>query len=72
MIDFDHATDEDRARAKSLAETAGWRQRGFAYIHPTRGSYLVKDMDGWIDLCDIDGIDWTVRATGQGADTDER
>ncbi len=27
MADFDHATDQDRARAKRLAEQAGWRQK---------------------------------------------
>lgn len=58
MTDFDHATDADKARAKSLAEAAGWRQRGFRYCHPTRGNYLVKDMDGWIDLCGNEGIIW--------------
>ena len=61
MTDFCHATNEDLARAKRLAEQAGWRQRGFLYSHPIRGNYLVKDMDGWIDLCDNEGIDWTVR-----------
>lgn len=58
MTDFDHATDDDRARAKALAEAAGWRQMGFRYCHPTRGNYLVRDMDGWIDLCDNEGIEW--------------
>ena len=56
-MDFDHATDEDRARAKMLAEKAGWRQRGFLYSHPERGNYRVSDMDGWLDLCDNEGID---------------
>ncbi|PDT71758.1 hypothetical protein CO683_00945 [Bradyrhizobium ottawaense] len=58
MTDFDHATEVDIARAKALAEAAGWRQCGFRYTHPTRGSYLVKDMDGWIDLCGNEGIIW--------------
>lgn len=62
-MDFDHATDADRARAKALAEAAGWRQRGFRYCHPTRGNYLVMDMDGWIDLCDNEGIDRTEPST---------
>lgn len=61
MSDFDHATDEDHARAKALAEQAGWRQRGFLYSHPTRGNYRVSDMDGWIDLCDNEGIEWEGR-----------
>lgn len=59
MADFDHATDQDRARAKRLAKRVGWRQRGFLYSHATRGNYRVSDMDGWIDLCDREGIDWT-------------
>ncbi len=58
MTDFDHATEADKARAKALAEAAGWRQRGFFYNHPTRGNYRVSDMDGWIDLCDNEGIIW--------------
>jgi hypothetical protein len=60
---FDTATDADRARAKMLAEKEGWRQHGFRYTHPTRGTYLVKDMDGWIDLCDNEGIEWVESAT---------
>lgn len=60
MTDFDHATDADKARAKMLAERKGWRQHGFRYVHPTRGVYSVKDMDGWIDLCDNEGIRWDV------------
>jgi hypothetical protein len=57
-MDFDHATDLDRARARTLAENAGWRRQGSSYVHPTRGRYRVKDMDGWIDLCDNEAIDW--------------
>ncbi len=58
MTDFDHATYADMARAKKLAREAGWQQKGFLYSHPSRGNYLVKDMDGWIDLCDNEGIIW--------------
>jgi hypothetical protein len=58
VTDFDHATEADKARAQALAEAAGWRQQGSRYTHPTLGSYLVSDMDGWIDLCDNEGIEW--------------
>ncbi len=53
-----HVTLGRVADAKALAEAAGWRQRGFLYSHPTRGNYRVSDMDGWIDLCDNEGIIW--------------
>lgn len=59
MTDFDHATDQDRARAKMLAEKMGWRRRGTVYTHATRGNYLASSLDGWIDVCDTEGIDWT-------------
>lgn len=71
-MDFDHATDADRARAKALAEAAGWRQQGFRYVHPTRGNYLTKDMDGWIDLCDNEGIDWVAPSDAVNASAEAR
>jgi hypothetical protein len=58
MTDSDHATDTDKERARLAAQNAGWWRQGNRYSHPTRGHYLVKDMDGWIDLCDNEGIDW--------------
>lgn len=63
FVDFDHATEEHIKKAKAAAERAGWRQHGFRYTHPTHGSYLVKDMDGWYDLCGNEGIEWWRHAT---------
>jgi hypothetical protein len=56
-MDFDRATDADRATAKKMAEQAGWQQQGFRYVRRS-GRYVCKAYDGWIDLCDNEGIEW--------------
>ena len=61
MTDFDHATDADRARAETRAKADGWKRQGFRYVHTSGRWYLARDLGGdWIDLCDNEGIDWTL------------
>lgn len=61
MTDFDHAMDIDRKRAEAVARADGWLKTRHHYIHEKHGRFLVKDMDGWIDLCDNAGIEWEER-----------
>ncbi|MBN8978143.1 MAG: hypothetical protein J0I08_16855 [Rhizobiales bacterium] len=61
LLDSDFRSDSpERAAqerlAKNLAEAAGWKAVGSTYRHPTRGYYLMREMDGWTDLCGNEGI----------------
>ncbi len=58
--DFHSRSAERQAQerlAAALAKVAGWAAVGSTYTHPTRGKYLIRDMDGWSDLCSVEGID---------------
>lgn len=48
----------DTRLAKLAAEREGWSYCGGYYVHPVRGRYRAKDMDGWVDLCDNEAIEW--------------
>lgn len=43
--------------AKKRAIAAGWKAVGSTYVHTNGTKYLMRDMDGWIDLCGNEGID---------------
>jgi hypothetical protein len=58
--DFHSRSAERQAQerlAAALAKTAGWKAIGSTYVHPRGGKYLIRDMDGWSDLCSVEGID---------------
>lgn len=54
----DETWDADSIKAKAAAEAAGWAHRGINFVHSMGGRYLAKDIDGWIDLCANEGIEW--------------
>lgn len=60
MVEFRSGSAGERKRqraASKLARNAGWRAVGSAYVHDNGGKYPMKDLDGWADLCEMEGID---------------
>lgn len=51
-------SERNRQRAASkMAKAAGWRAVGSAYVHENGTKYPMKDLDGWADLCEVEGIE---------------
>jgi hypothetical protein len=71
LLDGDFASDSperaaQEAMARLIAKAAGWKAVGSTYRHETKGSYLIREMDGWSDLCMIECLaveDWIERIT---------
>lgn len=67
--DFSSSSPERAAQeglARLIAKAAGWKAVGSTYQHETKGSYLIREMDGWSDLCMIECLaveDWIEKIT---------
>lgn len=43
--------------AARRAHAAGWKAVGSTYVHESGTTYLMSDMDGWLDLCTLECIE---------------
>lgn len=60
MAEFKSGSAGERSRqraASKAAKAAGWRAVGSTYMHANRGAHRMKDLDGWADLCEVEGIE---------------